>query len=114
MRAIEAISTTVDVFGYYVFARPDAPGADATARMFAPRVGIPEESATGMAAGLLAAFLHDRAGTKADRFTFEQGAFMHPPSPSRLEAILVLRDALIADVWVGGQARARETRAVTA
>jgi PhzF family phenazine biosynthesis protein len=112
MRAVEAISATADVFGYYVFAWPDAPGADATARMFAPRIGIVEESATGMAAGMLAAFLHDRAGKTADRFTFEQGAFMHPPSPSRLEAILALRDERIGDIWVGGQARARETRAV--
>ncbi|MGD0473062.1 MAG: PhzF family phenazine biosynthesis protein [Candidatus Velthaea sp.] len=110
MRAIEAISQTADVAGYYVFAPADDPTFDATIRMFAPRVGIPEESATGMAAGLLAAFLHDCAGRTTDRFTFDQGTFMHPPSPSRLSAILGLENNAIADVWVGGHARMRSTR----
>jgi diguanylate cyclase (GGDEF)-like protein len=75
MRAIEAISETADVLGYYIFAAGQPP-FDAAARMFAPRAGIPEESATGMGAGLLAAFLHDRAGRNIDHFTFDQGSFM--------------------------------------
>lgn len=108
MRAIEAISHTADVFGYYVF----APGVavDATIRMFAPLIGIPEESATGMAAGMLATFLHDRGGHTGDRFTFDQGLYMKPPSPSRLHAVVVRNDATITDVWVGGRARTRDIR----
>ena len=109
MRAIEGISQTLDVFGYYVFA-PDGHDVDATSRMFAPRIGIPEESATGMAAGMLAAFLHDRAGIARDRFVFDQGVFMHPPSPSRLAVTLELDSDRIRDVWVGGLARTRATR----
>jgi PhzF family phenazine biosynthesis protein len=110
LRAIEAISQTADVFGYYLFAATDDDAIDATCRMFAPRIGIHEESATGMAAGMLAAFLRDRAGHPADRFAFDQGTFMRPPSPSRLNAILVPDGNGIAEVWVGGHAREREVR----
>jgi PhzF family phenazine biosynthesis protein len=112
MRAIAAISHTADVFGYYVFAHADDAGVDATIRMFAPAIGIPEEPATGMAAGMLAAFLHDRAGRKAGRFTFDQGVYMKPPSPSRLTAILEMQNAVITDVWVGGYARTRDVQIV--
>jgi PhzF family phenazine biosynthesis protein len=111
MRAIEAICETAEVLGFYVFAT-SAGAFDATARMFAPRAGIPEESATGMAAGMLAAFLHDRADRTTKRFAFEQGVFMKPPLPSRLEAELVVRDDRIAEVWVGGHARTRAARLI--
>jgi len=111
MRAIEAISETAGVLGYYVFAYPGG-AFDATARMFAPAAGIPEESATGMAAGMLAAFLHDREGRTEERFVFEQGVFMKPPSPSSLRAELELRDSRITDVWVGGAARTRGVRVI--
>jgi PhzF family phenazine biosynthesis protein len=114
MRAIEAISQTADVLGYYVFAPSADPEFDAAIRMFAPRAGIPEESATGMAAGLLAAFLYDRLGRTAERFTFDQGTFMRPPSPSRLTVNLTVENGRIAQIWVGGRARARSTRNIEA
>jgi PhzF family phenazine biosynthesis protein len=114
MRAIEAISETADVLGYYVFAPADDSVFDASVRMFAPHAGIFEESATGMAAGLLACFLYDRAGRSAQRFTFDQGSYMRPPSPSRLEATLTLDNGRIVEVWVGGRARARATSAIDA
>jgi PhzF family phenazine biosynthesis protein len=113
MRAIEAISETADVLGYYVFSAGQPP-FDAAARMFAPRAGILEESATGMAAGLLAAFLHDRAGRNTDHFVFDQGSFMRPPSPSRLNATLTFRNGAVDEVWVGGHARARTTQVLEA
>ena len=79
--AIAAISAEADAYGYYVYAR-DAHGCDATIRMFAPRIGIPEEPATGMAAGLLGGLLaHD---AERASFRFEQGALMPRPSPSEL------------------------------
>lgn len=81
--ALEALSAEVDAIGFYVYAR-DVADYDATIRMFAPGVGIPEEPATGMAAGLLAGTLaHD-----AERATFRflQGALMPQPSPSELLA----------------------------
>ncbi|HEY4439800.1 MAG TPA: PhzF family phenazine biosynthesis isomerase, partial [Candidatus Elarobacter sp.] len=80
---LEAISAEVDAIGFYVFARTRGV-YDATIRMFAPRYGIPEEPATGMAAGLLAGTLaldRDHAA-----FTFLQGALSPIPSPSEIVA----------------------------
>lgn len=80
-RALEELTEGPDAIGVYV-AAPGPPGYDATARMFAPRYGIAEESATGMAAGLFGGWL---AGDMARaRYRIEQGALMTPPSPSTL------------------------------
>jgi PhzF family phenazine biosynthesis protein len=95
--AIEALSNEADVVGLYVFAR-DAGGADATIRMFAPRVGIPEEPATGMAAGLLGGYLA-RDARRAE-YRFVQGALMPQPSPSEL-IVRVEPDRIV----VGGAAQ---------
>ncbi len=83
--AIERISAALDLIGFYVFTA-DAlePGDDATARMFAPRFGIREESATGMAAGPLACLLHDHLGVQGPRVVVEQGRYMHPATPSQI------------------------------
>ncbi len=80
-RAIEALTEPPDAIGVYVFAR-DAGDSTATVRMFAPRYGIPEESATGMAAGLLGGYLAGVAPS-AD-FCFLQGALSPRPAPSEL------------------------------
>ncbi len=83
--AIRRISETLDLIGYYVFSQETMrPGRDATVRMFAPRYGISEESATGMGAGTLACYLHDTMGISKSRFQIEQGWFMNPPMPSIL------------------------------
>ncbi|WP_242918180.1 PhzF family phenazine biosynthesis protein [Pontibacter liquoris] len=84
---IAAISRELDLVGYYVFTT-GADGADATTRMFAPSYGIPEESATGMAAGPLACHLHDHLGYNKESFNILQGYLMQPPSPSQLEVQL--------------------------
>ena len=106
MRAIEAICASAGALGYYVYATAEADDS-AQARMFGPLIGIPEESATGMAAGLLAAYLHDVAKRTATSFAFDQGLLMDPPSPSRLNARLDIRDGTLIGVWVGGNARLR-------
>lgn len=111
MSKISAISDLLDVIGYYVYA-PGKNGLDATVRMFAPSFGIPEESATGMAAGLLSAYLYDRGGSKRETYTIEQGAYMSPPSPSVIQTRPVLRDGVITEVWVGGRASVIEQREV--
>ncbi|MEA2719030.1 MAG: hypothetical protein QOJ39_894 [Candidatus Eremiobacteraeota bacterium] len=80
-RAIEAITETPDAIGCYVYAR-DRDGYDATIRMFAPRYAIPEESATGMAAGLLGSYLA-RDAQRAE-FRFVQGALSPLNAPSEL------------------------------
>ena len=67
--AINAISEKLDLIGYYIFTtETNDAGIDATTRMFAPRYGISEEAATGMAAGPLACVLHDLLDIKKDSF----------------------------------------------
>ena len=64
-KLIEAISEKHDLIGFYVFTQEtNVAGRDASTRMFAPRYGISEESATGMAAGPLACFMHDQMKIK--------------------------------------------------
>ncbi len=103
--AIEAITEAPDAIGVYVYARDDR-SADATIRMFAPRYGIPEESATGMAAGLLGAYLAGEATNKD--FRFLQGALSPTPAPSEL--IVRVRPN---GVLVGGTATALRTQTVS-
>jgi PhzF family phenazine biosynthesis protein len=78
---IERMTEAPDAIGLYVFARGED-GYDATIRMFAPRYGIPEESATGMAAGLLGGYLAHGAASADYRFL--QGALSPKPAPSEL------------------------------
>lgn len=111
MDAVAAISGMLDLVGFYVFVERSGEYA-ATARMFAPRYGIPEEPATGMAAGPLACCLYDRLGLRRHAFLIEQGAQMRPPSRSRILVDLQLAQHRIAGLYVGGDARLRATLAV--
>ncbi len=104
--AITQLSGRYDLIGYYVFSG-DAKDQrrDAGTRMFAPRYGIVEESATGMAAGPLACFLYDKMGLTKDVFLIEQGHFMKPPSPSVITVKLDLEDEKITGLIAGGKAK---------
>lgn len=111
---IHHLSNTHDLIGFYVFClQPDVPGRDAAARMFAPRYGIHEEAATGMAAGPLACWLHDRLGMAQRRFLLEQGRLMPRPSPSLIEVSLDIGAAGIERLWAGGTARLTGTQRVS-
>jgi PhzF family phenazine biosynthesis protein len=103
--AITKLSEKYDLIGYYVFSR-DAKDQtrDAGTRMFAPRYGINEESATGMAAGPLACYLYDQMGINKDVFLIEQGHFMKPPLPSVITVKLNLEDGKITGLMAGGKA----------
>lgn len=101
--AIESLSERLDLIGYYVFLRTPGEHA-ATTRMFAPRYGILEESATGMAAGPLAATLVDELGHKQTSLRILQGEFMNPPRPSEILAQVELRDSKVAGLRIGGRA----------
>ena len=104
--AINIISEEYDLIGYYIFSEMTKnPGRDAGARMFAPRYGIKEESATGMAAGPLACFLHDKRRIDKDVFLIEQGHLMNPASPSLITVKLDLRNKKINKVMAGGETR---------
>lgn len=103
---VEDVSQQLGLVGYYLFAvEGQQPGRDATTRMFAPYYGIAEESATGMAAGPLACYLHDYLGIKNKTYLIEQGHWMQPPSPSLLTARLEVDNDTIVSLMVGGQAQ---------
>lgn len=105
LSAVATISERLGLIGYYAFS-PDTqqPGRDAGARMFAPYYGIPEESATGMAAGPLACYLYTYLQAKKSTFLIEQGYLMQLPSPSVLTARLHLNQETITGLLVGGRA----------
>jgi PhzF family phenazine biosynthesis protein len=105
---IAAVSSAIGAIGYYVFATTDGEFA-ATTRMFAPHYGIVEEAATGMAAGPLACYLVDRAGVKGPTLLIRQGAYMTPPSLSRITVELQLEGGRIAGLFAGGEAKLAST-----
>ena len=103
---INAISEKLDLIGYYIFTTDTGDAdIDATTRMFAPRYGIAEEAATGMAAGPLACVLHDLLDMKKDTFLIAQGEFMTEPSPSQIKVTLDLKDDRITGLLAGGQGK---------
>ena len=111
--AVERLSAALDLVEYYVFSpETRVPGRDAGARMFAPLYGIPEEAATGMAAGALACYLHDHLGVRKDTLLIEQGYLMPRPSPSVLIAEFDRDGERIGAVRVGGRAIVSGTREV--
>ena len=105
--AINQISEKLDLIGYYPFVMsPDGANTAATTRMFAPRYAIPEESATGMAAGPLACYLHDVMDIRASHLKIAQGHFMKPASPSLITVDLeIAADGTIAGLTAGGYGR---------
>jgi PhzF family phenazine biosynthesis protein len=106
--AVAEISESLDLVGYYLYSREGAPaGRVATTRMFAPRYGINEEAATGMAAGPLACVLFDRFGV-GPTLAVEQGALMPVPSPSAIHVRLDLVDGVISRLFAGGGARVEQ------
>lgn len=112
--AVTAISDALDLIGNYVFSPETVvPGRDAGARMFAPRYGIREESATGMAAGPLACFLYDRMKVAKDHMQVEQGRLMSPASPSVIQVRLSLSNGRIASLMAGGRAKVMRSLVVS-
>lgn len=103
---ITRISDELDLIGFYPFIlQTRVAGRDAAARMFAPRYGIPEESATGAAAGPLACYLHDHLGMRKTKMVIEQGQLMPVPSPSEILVDLSVEADSISRLYVGGRAR---------
>lgn len=101
---VHRLSDEADLIGYYLFTR-DTRSHDiaATTRMFAPRYGIAEEAATGMAAGPLACLLHRDHGL-GPRLRIEQGAWMAPASPSHVDVVLEMDGDRIGALFAGGRA----------
>lgn len=104
LAAINRISESLDLIGYYVFTTdPKFTRKAATTRMFAPRYGIDEESATGTAAGPLACYLHDVLGLRKPQITIEQGHFMEPASPSLITVDLITENGKTTSLMAGGR-----------
>lgn len=109
MSAIEALSEELGLIGFYPYVLSSkGTEPEATARMLAPLYGIPEESATGTAAGPLGAWLLSGFGEGAS-CRVHQGHFMDPPSPSLLQVAVFKPDGDKGEVaWqvrVSGAAR---------
>lgn len=94
--------------GCYPFSREtiEIGAARAHARLFAPADNIPEDPATGSAAGALAAYLIHHGAPNIEpvdgrfRFIIEQGDFMHRPSRINIEVKGKL--GAVDEVRVGG------------
>ncbi len=84
-----------------------APDATVHCRMFAPGLGVPEDPATGSAAGALGAYLvrHGLVAPtgRSARIVVEQGLEIARPSRINVE-VDVAPDGTITEVRVGGQA----------
>ena len=98
---ITAVSHKYDLIGYYIFSHGNITGIDASTRMFAPAYGIPEEAATGMAAGPLAVYLYNY-GRKKQNYVIEQGRFMEQPSESLIKVNLQVHNDQITSLYAGG------------
>jgi len=72
-RTIAEVSEAHDVLGIYLFARD---GADVRARCFCPDAGVPEDPATGSAAGPLGIYLALHDALPAPSFVVHQGIEM--------------------------------------
>lgn len=77
-------------------------GADISARMFAPRLGIEEDPATGAAVAALAGYLGRDSADGALAWTVSQGVDMGRPSILQLEA--QREQGALTRVRVGGEA----------
>ncbi|MDI6720886.1 MAG: PhzF family phenazine biosynthesis protein [Candidatus Aenigmarchaeota archaeon] len=94
-----------DANGFDVFTLETKFNAAAHCRNFAPLVGIPEESATGITAGALSCYLFEYEKVteeQANNLVFEQGYSMS--RPSEILAKLSIEGGEIKGVRVGGTA----------
>jgi len=81
---------------------PELPGSDLHARMFAPRLGVLEDPATGAAVTALGGYLGSRESRTdgALRWVVEQGFEMGRPSLLELE--IEKREGRVTEIRVGG------------
>lgn len=113
MELIRGISDELGLIGYYPFSTETFdPSGDASARMFAPRYGITEESATGMAGGPLACYLYDFCGLKKQRMIIEQGWLMSEPSPSQIIVDLETDANTVTRLMAGGKGIVSATKTI--
>jgi trans-2,3-dihydro-3-hydroxyanthranilate isomerase len=104
-RMLNHVERDLGVLGLFLFAFD---GARLRARMFAPGAGVPEDPATGSAAGPVAVYLALHGAVPGGvtngrgRFTIDQGVEMG--RPSELDATVLVDGGLPAGVRVEGSA----------
>ena len=89
----------------YLFAPSSAGPATPECRMFAPTLGVPEDPATGSAAGPLGCYLVRHglvAGADTHRIVISQGVAMG--RPSRIHVAITGNPTAVTAVQVGGEA----------
>lgn len=113
--AITKLCEKYDAIGMHVFSlEPEGAVASAYCRNFAPRYGIPEESATGSSSGALGCYLfhHGKVRTIGQHtLLFKQGDSMN--SPSDIYVRLLVTDEGVEKVECGGTAVVDEVRKIT-
>jgi trans-2,3-dihydro-3-hydroxyanthranilate isomerase len=103
VRALAALPEVAAAIGVFIFAIEDAQGHRLYSRMFAPQSGVPEDPATGSAAGPLAAYLvrHGLArGSGELSLVSEQGTKMQRQSFVHIR--VQARGNAATDLRVGG------------
>lgn len=90
-----------DAVGVYAWTfETKEPGSRVHARFFAPDDNIPEDPATGSAAGALSGYLIHQGAVEPGRFRIEQGDFMD--RPSRITAEVSGEAGRVGEVRIGG------------
>jgi len=100
---LETVAQELDISLVAPFTKEGMEGNRIRARVFAPFHGVPEDPATGSAAGCFAAYLIKHGIVKAKPITsveIEQGMEMRRPSLIQVE--LAIREGTIEKVWVAG------------
>jgi PhzF family phenazine biosynthesis protein len=109
---ITKLSEKYDAIGLHVFSLETSGGATtAFCRNFAPRYGIPEESATGSSNGALGCYLSQQdvlMSNNTHMLLFKQGDLLN--SPSNIYVQLTIKDKRIEKVECGGQVIIDEIR----
>ena len=100
---LETVAQELDTSLVALFTTDGMKGNRIRARVFAPLHGVPEDPATGSAAGCLGAYLIKHGLIRGEPITsveIEQGMDIRRPSLIQVE--LALREGIIEKVWVAG------------
>ncbi|UCD70564.1 MAG: PhzF family phenazine biosynthesis protein [Syntrophobacterales bacterium] len=100
---LETVAQELDTSMVAPFTMEGMGGNRIRARVFAPLAGVPEDPATGSAAGCFGSYLVKHGLIKEQPLTtveIEQGMDIHRPSLIHVE--LALREGTIERVWVSG------------
>ncbi|MFT7143987.1 MAG: PhzF family phenazine biosynthesis protein [Alphaproteobacteria bacterium] len=100
------ISEGLDIVGFLFFSPETVHEEnDFCIRVFAPAVGVNEDSASGTLAGALGCYVYDLQESEQERFNIEQGYFMEPERPSFVTVYVETEGRKFLGPRVGGTAK---------